>query len=501
MSALRELLLGRADACPHRCFLVDARSQRSFTFAMLRAAMNAWARELDAAMVPPGARVLLDIDDPLAFSAVYLAVIAAGRCSAPVDPAAPPAEAQRSQRALQPWLVITDRPERPGVQVNPATGLPAAPDTGEAAVGEPEPGVAPDSGAGSVALLTSGSTGAPKTVELTEGQLLHAARNVASHHQLCATDRGFNPLPLFHINAEVVALLATLVAGGTLVLDRRFHRTGFWQLLVQHEITWLNAVPAILSILALHEVDAVPPGLRFIRSASAPLPAAAREQVAAGSGVGVVESYGMTEAASQITATPLGGGHPPGSVGRPVGVELEVVGADGRRCPPEVVGRVRIRGESVISAYAAGSAAARFDTAGWLDTGDLGWLDAEGYLFLAGRCDDVVNCGGELVHPAEVEEILLGEAAVAEAAVAAGRHDVLGAVPIAWIRPVQALDGEQTDELVDRLRLRCERELSRVKRPVEFRIVAGLPRTPTGKVLRRRLRDSLTVGAWSEVIR
>ena len=90
---------------------------------------------------------------------------------------------------------------------------------------------------------------------------------------------------------------------------------------------------------------------------------------------------------------------------------------------------------------------------------------------------------------------------MAEAAVAAGRHDVLGAVPIAWIRPVQALDGEQTDELVDRLRLRCERELSRVKRPVEFRIVAGLPRTPNGKVLRRRLRDSLTVAAWSEVTR
>ena len=498
MSALRELLLGRAAACPHRCFLVDARSQRSFTFAMLRAAMDAWARELDAAMVPPGARVLLDIDDPLAFSAVYLAVIAAGRCSAPVDPAAPPAEARRSQRALQPWLVVSDRVERPGVQVNPATGLPADPATAGATAMEPG---APESGVGSVALLTSGSTGAPKTVQLTESQLLHAARNVAGHHQLCATDRGFNPLPLFHINAQVVALLATLVAGGTLVLDRRFHRTGFWQLLVQHEITWLNAVPAILSILALHEVDAVPPDLRFIRSASAPLPAAAREQVAAGTGVPVVESYGMTEAASQITATPLGGGHPRGSVGRPVGVELEVVGADGRRCPPEVVGQVRIRGASVISAYAADAAAERFDAAGWLDTGDLGRLDAGGYLFLAGRRDDVVNCGGELVHPAEVEEILLGEAAVAEVAVAAGRHDVLGAVPIAWIRPVQALDGEQTDELVSRLRLRCEQELSRVKRPAEFRIVAGLPRTPTGKVQRRLLRDSLTVGAWYEVTR
>jgi acyl-CoA synthetase (AMP-forming)/AMP-acid ligase II len=100
------------------------------------------------------------------------------------------------------------------------------------------------------------------------------------------------------------------------VLDRRFHRTGFWQLLVEREITWVNAVPATLSILALGDVLAVPPELRFIRSTSVPLPAAAREQVTARSGVTVVESYGMTEAASQITATPLRGGHPPGSAGR-----------------------------------------------------------------------------------------------------------------------------------------------------------------------------------------
>jgi acyl-CoA synthetase (AMP-forming)/AMP-acid ligase II len=484
MTTLRELVTERAASSPHRCFLADARSERSFDFAMLRAAADAWCRELDAAGVPPGARVLVDVDDPLAFCAVHLAVIAAGRCSAPVDPAAPPAEAQRTRRALRPWLVVSDRVVIPGLRADSATGLPDPAVHVQAAA-------PPDRLTGSVALLTSGSTGTPKTVVLTERQLLHTARCVVGHHQLSATDRGFNPLPLFHINAQVVALLATLVAGGTLVLDRRFHRTGFWQLLAERGITWVNAVPAILSILALENVPAVPATLRFIRSASAPLPAAAREQVAARSGVAVVESYGMTEAASQITATSLRGGHPPGSVGRPVGVELEVVGPDGQRCAPDVVGRVRIRGESVISSYAEGVAVERFDAAGWLDTGDLGRLDAEGYLYLAGRRDDVVNCGGELVHPREVEEVLLGEAAVAEVAVTSRPHEVLGAVPVAWIRPVQALEGEQADELVNQLRLRCEQQLSRVKRPVEFRIVADLPLTATGKVLRRQLRELL----------
>lgn len=487
-ATLRELVTTRAARSPHRCFLADARSERSFDFAMLRTAADAWCRELDAAGVPPGARVLLDVEDPLAFCAVHLAVIAAGRCSVPIDPAAPPAEAQRSRRVLRPWLVISDRSAVAGLRVNPATGMPANPSPHPPAA-QHRAGALPERRTGSVALLTSGSTGTPKTVTLTERQLLHAARCVASHHELSATDRGFSPLPLFHINAQVVALLATLVAGGTLVLDRRFHRTGFWQLLVERGITWVNAVPAILSILALENIPVVPTTLRFIRSASAPLPATARERVAAGSGVVVVESYGMTEAASQITATSLRGGHPPGSVGRPAGVELEVVGPDDQRCAPGVVGRVRIRGESVISAYTEGVAAERFSADGWLDTGDLGRLDAEGYLYLAGRRDDVLNCGGELVYPGEVEEVLLGEAAVAEAAVASRPHEVLGAVPVAWIRPVLALEREQADELVSRLRSRCERQLSRVKRPVEFRIVARLPRTPTGKVLRRQLRE------------
>jgi oxalate---CoA ligase len=496
MSVVHEVVAKRAASQPHRCFLADARSERSFDFAALHVAVQAWYQEFDAAGVPPAARVLVDVEDPLAFCAVHLAVIATGRCSAPVDPAAPPAEAERCRRALRPWLVVSDRAAIPGILVDPATGLPQSAQqrsTQRPTAGPEQPR------SGSVALLTSGSTSTPKTVVLTEYQLLHAARGVVGHHQLTAADCGFNPLPLFHINAEVVALLATLLAGGTLVLDRRFHRTGFWPLLVERGITWVNAVPAILTILATDHAPAVPPGLRFIRSASAPLPAAVRARITTQTGVTVVESYGMTEAASQITATPLSGGHPLGSVGRPAKVELEVVDPDGRRCAPDVVGRVRIRGESVIRAYADGVAAERFDAAGWLDTGDLGRLDADGYLFLAGRRDDVVNCGGELVHPEEVEEVLLGEVTVAEAAVAGRPHDVLGAVPVAWIRPIAALDGEQRDELVGRLRLRCEEHLSRVKRPVEFRFVAALPRTATGKILRRRLRASPVADTRIEV--
>ena len=160
-----------------------------------------------------------------------------------------------------------------------------------------------------------------------------------------------------------------------------------------------------------------------------------RDLFVARTGLPVVESYGMTEAASQITATALPSGpHRPGSVGRPVGTEVRVVDERDVPCATGVVGRVRIRGAGVINGYVDGAAADRFDAAGWLDTADLGALDADGYLYLHGRADDVVNRGGELVHPVEVEEVLLGDPAVVEAVVAGRPHDVLGAVPVALVR-------------------------------------------------------------------
>ncbi len=464
-------------------FLSDARSSRTVDHRALAAAANIWTGELAAREVAPGARVLLDIDDPLAFAVAHLSIVAAGRCSAPVDPGAPPAEAARTRAMVAPALVLTDRADRPGALVTRG-GLPAAP------VGQPS---RDDAGPGSVLLLTSGSTGAPKAVELSEAQCLHVAHAVAAHHRLTRDDRGFCPLPLFHVNAQVVGLLATLVSGGELVLDRRFHRSGFWELLQLRDVTWLNAAPAILTILARATDEPAPaPRLRFVRSASAPLPPPVRDLFVARTGLPVVESYGMTEAASQITATALSEPHRPGSVGRPVGVELQIVDEARRPCPPDVVGRVRIRGAGVIRGYVGDAAADRFDRGGWLDTADLGELDAEGHLFLRGRVDDVVNRGGELVYPREVEEVLLADPAVVEAVVAGRPHDVLGAVPVALVRAAVAEAPHVLERLVERLGERCAQELAPFKRPVEIRVVERFPVGPTGKVRRAEVREGLT---------
>src|SRR6185437_13575797 len=156
-------------------------------------------------------------------------------------------------------------------------------------------------------------------------QLAHVASSVAACHRLTAADRGYCSLPLFHVNAEVVGLLATLRAGATLALDRKFSRSGFWDMIRDRRITWINAVPAIISILAMDPPAAAPDAVRFVRSASAPLPHAALERFQDALGIPVVETYGMTEAASMITANPLDGPRKPGSAGLPAGTEVRVV--------------------------------------------------------------------------------------------------------------------------------------------------------------------------------
>ena len=350
---------------------------------------------------------------------------------------------------------------------------------------------------GGVILSSSGTTGPPKVVRLHQDKLLHAARCVVDHHLLTEHDRGFNPLPLFHINAEVVGLVSTLLAGSCLVLDDRFHRTGFWKLMGERRVTWINAVPAIISRLAeLRPGETVPAGIRFVRSASAPLPVATADRFEAATGLPIVETYGMTEAASQIAAHPLTMPRRAGSVGWPVGLELRVVRDDGRSagptaCRPGEVGEVEIRGASVIEAYGGGEHADRFREGGWLRTGDLGHRDSDGYLYLVARTDDVINRGGEKVFPREIEEILSADPAVASVAVVAQDDPELGHVPVAFVvlPGLAAGDVDGTRRIVARLNETLARSLVPAWRPVAVHVVATLPAGATGKVRRRALRE------------
>ena len=466
-------------------YLADARGPATLTYAGLLDVVRATERRLDDAGLPPGARVNVRLTDPLDYAIALVALIAAGRVAVPLDPGAPDTEVARVIGVARPSGVVTSRADAAGEE--PGGGAGAARNSFGITSFDFSPVTSGGDGGG-IFLSTSGTTGTPKGILLREAQLAHVASSVADWHRLGRTDRGYCSLPLFHVNAEVVGLLATLRAGAYLAVDRKFSRRGFWDLITARRITWINAVPAIISILSMDPPANPPAALRFVRSASAPLPLASLERFEKALGVPVIETYGMTEAASMITANPLDGPRKPGSAGQPAGSQVRIGLPGGGTARAGDIGRVLIRGTGVITAYASGGRPGAIDDDGWLDTNDLGYLDADGYLFLVGRSDDVINRGGEKIYPREIEEILLAQPGIRSAAVIGAADEVLGERPVAYVVP----DGAGVRGEVEAvLRAACAERLPRHKQPSEFWLVDEMPLGPTGKISRRLLKEAV----------
>lgn len=456
-----------------------------------------------AGSLPRDGVVGVSISSPATFCAAYIAALAGGITIAPLDPRATEDELD----LLLDRLLVTDLVYDEG---SSAAGLDGSKcrrwQLTQSGLEPANPGLykePPVRGIdASVVLATSGTTGRPKAVPLQERQLLKVARDIVSHHGLRARDRGYSPLPLFHVNAQVVGVLSALVSGSSLVIDDRFHRSRFWEVVESYDVTWLNLVPAMIALLG----DVEPPAqvakrIRFARSASAPLPEAVREKFEHTTGIGILETYGMTEAASQITANPLETAERrPGSVGRPVGVSLQVVDEKRRPVPAGEVGSIEIRGRGVVTHY--------LDTMlapvpvvtddGWLVTGDLGRVDTDGFVYLVGRADEVINRGGEKLYPREIEEVLRRHPAVLAAAVVGRPHPVLGSEPVAF---VTVRDASRAEVVVEELTALCRQTLSRYKQPAEIIVIDELPAGATGKVSRRRVAELAAKARISQAAR
>ncbi len=469
-------------------YLADARGTATLSYSGLLDVVRETERRLDGAGLPRGARIGVRLTDPLDYATALVALIATGRVAVPLDPGAPDTDITRVLGVARPAGMITGRAA--GFDGERCAGAGEATQPFGITAVDLSPvtcGTGGISSGGGIFLSTSGTTGTPKGILLREEQLMHVAASVVASHRLTRSDRGYCSLPLFHVNAEVVGVLATLRAGAYLALDRRFSRRGFWEMIGGREITWINAVPAIISILSMDPPASRPAALRFVRSASAPLPLAALRKFEDEIGVPVVETYGMTEAASMITANPVDGPRKPGSAGRPAGSEVRVEASDGIAAAAGEIGRVKIRGAGVITAYDSGGRPGVIDADGWLDTNDLGYLDADGYLFLVGRCDDVINRGGEKIYPRDIEEILLAQAGVRSAAIIGVADAVLGERPVAYI--VSDDDNAEVRGIEAALRAACWERLPRHKQPSEFRFMDRFPVGPTGKISRRLLKD------------
>jgi acyl-CoA synthetase (AMP-forming)/AMP-acid ligase II len=341
-------------------------------------------------------------------------------------------------------------------------------------------------------LTTSGSTGEPKGVVLSERQIAWAAEHVRKSHELSPWDRGLTVLPFFHVNAPVVSLCASLLAGSALVIARRFSRRQFWSWIERYQVTWASIVPTIVAMLLDTEKPAFLPGsLRFLRTGSAALPPANLLAFEKRFGIPLIETYGLSEAASQVAANPLPpGAHKPGSAGRPTGVALRIcslrAGQDEqelRDVLPGEIGEICIAGPSVIEAYENNEGQAAFQD-NWFRTGDLGYLDADGYLFIKGRLREVIIRGGENIVPREIEEVLQSYPAVCEAAVVGRPDPIYGEQVVAYLTVRANWDAENSKQLHRHM----EQHLSSPKIPVELIILDDLPRNTAGKIDRRLLR-------------
>jgi acyl-CoA synthetase (AMP-forming)/AMP-acid ligase II len=250
-------------------------------------------------------------------------------------------------------------------------------------------------------LHTSGTTARPKQVPLSHANLCASIRHLQQSLVLRAEDICLNLMPLFHIHGLVGALLAALGSGGRVVCPPGFSKSEFFDWLRAFQPTWYTSVPTIhQAILAQARTEDSPrasAALRFIRSSSASLPPTVMAELEVVFAVPVIEAYGMTEAAHQMASNPLPPDvRKPGSVGLPAGPEITILSEKGGSLPSGEVGEVAIKGVNVMTGYAQNPTAnAQAFTDGWFRTGDQGYLDPDGYLFLTGRFKELINRGGK----------------------------------------------------------------------------------------------------------
>jgi acyl-CoA synthetase (AMP-forming)/AMP-acid ligase II len=336
-------------------------------------------------------------------------------------------------------------------------------------------------------MYTSGTTGVPKGVVLTQAQLAHNAMSIAAEHQLTQNDRVLAVLPLYHINAFVVTMLTPLACGGSLALTARFSVGRFWAQVAATKCTWINLVPTMVSYLLEHDTPdtSITAGLRFCRSASASLPPEHLQGFEKKFGLGVIETMGLTETAAPAFSNPLQSSQRKlGSVGKASGCEARVVDPNMQPVPDGTTGEMVIRGGNVMLGYYKNPNATEqaLTPDGWLRTGDLGHRDADGFFFVTGRIKELIIKGGENIAPREIDEVLLRHPGVLDAA-AVGVPDPHYGQEI--LVCVIARDGHSVTDAI--LREHCIPLLGRFKTPKYFCVVQDLPRGPSGKVQRLKL--------------
>lgn len=341
-----------------------------------------------------------------------------------------------------------------------------------------------------VIIYTSGTTGHPKGAMLSHHNLTMNVEQVRDRLNIRATDRFMTIIPLFHSFAGTVCMNACLGSGSALILMENFNPARTFEAIEKHGATIFCAVPTLLSALLQaaetnkHDLSS----LRIFVSGGAPLPAATLEKVEAKFGVPVLEGDGPTECSPVTCVNPEFGPRKVGSVGPAlIDVEIAIFDDADNAQPPESIGEIVVRGDTVMLGYLnQPEATAEVMGNGWYHTGDIGKMDEDGYIFILDRKKDMIITSGFNVYPREIEEILYTHPAVMEAAVIGLPDALRGEETVAVI--VRKADAVVTER---ELLSFCRDKLANYKIPRRVLFRETLPRGGTGKIVKRLLKKEL----------
>lgn len=475
---------------------------RHLTYAQLSGAVHRLAGGLSTLGIGHGDRVALMAPNCDAFAICYHGIMRAGASVVPINPMfkAPEiafilkdseAKAALVHAALAPTLreaadlaAVEPALLSIGGEVEDALAMEAILDVDHEAFDPPA--VAP--GDIAAVLYTSGTTGRPKGAMLSHDNLVFDARASVDHFGFSPDDRILVVLPMFHAFAATVGLVIPACIGASIVALERFTPQGVFDAISDHAVTIFPGVPTMFAAL-LKAADALQwdfASLRACVSGGAPMPPALMEQFEAKFGVPVCEGDGPTECSPITSVNVLHKPRKPGTVGLPLpGVEVRAVDDHDEPVPCGEIGELVVRGRNVMVGYLnQPEATAEALRGGWFHTGDLGTVDEDGYVAILDRKKDMIIVGGLNVYPREVEDVLYEHPAIQAAAVIGVLAPLRGERVKAVIvrRPGHELS--ESDVLAH-----CRGRLANYKLPKLIEFAESLPLSPTGKVLRRELRD------------
>jgi len=459
----------------------------SLTNAELLEGVLAVARRLHALGIDPGDVVALKLNNRIEFVLLLFAAWRLGATVTPVNPSLTEVEVARQlDDSGAQLLVVEDEATVP----TSTSGVPTlrVGDVYDSGTGlDPAPHL--DSSVLALLIYTSGTTGVPKGVMLDHANLDAMTAMGRQALEVGPDDRCLLILPLFHVNGIVVSVLTSLLAGASVVIAERFNPNTFFQIIESERPTFFSAVPTIYSMLAALPEDVQPDtsSVRLAVCGAAPASAELLTRFESRFGFPLVEGYGLSEATCGSTINPVSGPRKAGTVGLPFpGQELRIVDGAGNEVAQGEDGEVVVRGPNVMRGYLGRPAeTAAVIVEGWLHTGDIGHLDAEGYLSLVGRSKEMIIRGGENIYPKEIEDVLASDPSVLEAAVIGVPDETWGEVVVAF---VQSRPGSTID--IKELKARCVANLSGYKRPKTIHVLESLPKNAVGKLDKKSLRDA-----------